>query len=91
MSLTQDNKTIINVIVNDDVPNSDFAEIWRVAAENKEPCLETQLCNIVELSKLLTEHNSELFLMVYGGQKTFEAIQIYNNIRNVQWMPHSGC
>lgn len=91
MSLTQDNKTIINVIVNDDVPNSDFAEIWRVAAENKEPCLETQLCNIVELSKLLTEHNSELFLMVYGGQKTFEAIQIYNNVRNVQWMPHSGC
>ena len=91
MAKTQDNKTIINVIVNDDVPNSDFAEIWRAAAENKEPCLETQLCNIVELSKLLAEHNSELFLMVYGGQKTFEAIHIYNNVRNIQWMPHSGC
>lgn len=91
MSKTQDGKMIINIIVNNDVPSEDFANIWAVAHDNNEPCIETQVSNIAEVCKLLEKANSELFLLVHGGQKTFEEICIKSNVRNVQWMPHSGC
>ena len=90
MAKTQDGKQIFNLVVIDDIPESDMLVIWSHALSEGEECITTRLDSLVRNANHFTD-KCGFFVMVHGGQKTFEAIHIHNNIRDTQWMPHSGC
>jgi len=90
MTKTEDGKQILNIVVEDDIPALDIRVISEMAMEHEEVFWMSSLSSLVEDATRLTTEKG-YFVMVHGGQKTFEAICIHNNIRDTQWMPHSGC
>lgn len=90
MTKTEDGKRIINIVVEDDIPSLDIRVISEMAMEHDELFWMSSLAELVENAIRLTIDKG-YFAIIHGGQKTFEAIHIHNNICDTQWMPHSGC